>query len=199
MVTAVSVRETPLEAACARRAIGAMFFAVFGGVWLGYYALQVAGPQPLPIGAIALATGLLLALTYRRYRQHRPALVAEPPSPERKRADRVFHIVNVGQWMVIVVAANVLVNLDLSVWVIPLVIGVVGLHFMPLAHVFAYGPHYLTGAALIVLSVAYPLLAPQGPASPVGCLGTGLILWASALWAVTAGAASGRTGQRPAA
>jgi hypothetical protein len=191
------MRETPLEPGRARRAIGAMFFAAFGGVWLGFYTLQVAGPQLLPIGVIALATGVLLALTYRRYRQHRPALLAEPPSPERKRADRVFHIINAGQWVVIVVAANVLVNFGLSVWVIPLVIGVVGLHFLPLARVFAYRPHWVTGAALILLSVAYPLLASQGPASPVGSLGAGLILWASALWAVRGGAATGRVGQRP--
>lgn len=168
----------------ARRAIGAMFFFAFGGAWLGYYTFQVIGKQPGALIAIALATVALLLFAYRCYKQHQPALAAETPSLERKRADRIFNIVNAGQWVVIFVAGNVLVNLGLSNWVIPCIIFIVGLHFLPLAHVFANPPHYITGAALIILAVAYPLLAPRGPVSPVGCLVAGLILWASAFWAV---------------
>lgn len=36
-----------------------------------------------------------------------------------------------------------------------------------------------------MLATAYPLLAPQGPRDAVGCLLAGLMLWASALWAVS--------------
>jgi hypothetical protein len=179
----VLVTPDPIRA---RRAIGAMFYFAFGGAWLEYYGFQIAGKSPVVIVAIALVTAALLFAAYRRYQQHRPALAAVVPSPEQKRADRVFNIVNAGQWVVILVAGNVLVNLGLSSWVIPCVILIVGLHFLPLGYVFANPPHYITGAALIVLSVAYPFLATQGPASPTGCLGAGLILWVSALWAVTA-------------
>jgi hypothetical protein len=170
----------------ARRALGAMFFFAFGGAWLGYYAFQVTGMQPVILASIALISLILIFSAYRRYKQHKPALLAEGSSPQQKKADRVFNIVNAAQWVAIFIVANVLVNLSLSHWVIPAIIFIVGMHFLPLARVFANPPHYVTGAALIVLSVAYPLLAPSGPVSPVGCLGAGLILWASALWAVVA-------------
>jgi hypothetical protein len=176
---------TTLDANRARRAIGAMFYFAFGGAWIEYYAFQVVGKQPVVLVAIALLTLALLVVAYRRYKQNQPALAAAAPSPQQKRADIIFNIVNAAQWVVIFVAANVLVNLGLSSWVIPCVILVVGLHFLPLAYVFANPPHYITGLALILLSVGYPLLAANGPASPVGCLGAGLILWASAIWAVT--------------
>jgi hypothetical protein len=153
-------------------------------VWLSkgadrYYACHQSQTKT------ALATSALIVIAYRRYKQNQPALAAAAPSVRQKTADRVFNIVNAGQWVVILVAGNVLVNLGLSTWVIPCIIFIVGLHFLPLAFVFDNPPHYVTGGALIALSAVYPLLAPGGPASPIGCLGAGLILWASGIWAVT--------------
>jgi hypothetical protein len=174
----------------ARRAIGAMFYFAFGGAWLEYYAFRVVGRHSVVLVAIALVTLALLVGAYRRYKRNQPALAAAAPSPEQKRADRVFNIVNAGQWVVIFVAGNVLVNLGLSSWVIPCVIFIVGLHFLPLGYVFAYPPHYATGLALVALSVGYAFVAEGGPASPIGCLGAGLILWASAIWAVTSNSPS---------
>jgi hypothetical protein len=147
-------------------------------------AERVVGKQPVVFVVLALSTAVLVLLAYRRYKQHQPALAAEAPSLKQKRADRVFNIVNFGQWVVILVAGNVLVNLGLAGWVIPCVIFIVGLHFLPLGCVFASRSHYVTGVALVVLAVTYPLLATDGPTSPIGCLGAGLILWASAGWAL---------------
>jgi hypothetical protein len=61
---------------------------------------------------------------------------------------------------------------------------VVGLHFLPLARLFAYPPHFVTGASLVALALAYPLLAPSGPRSGLAPLGAGMILWCSAAWAI---------------
>jgi hypothetical protein len=184
--TESAVPATVPDANRARRAIGAMFYLAFGGAWLEYYASRVVGKQLVVFVAIALATAALLFLAYQRYRQNQPALAAEAPSLKQKRADRIFNIVNAGQWVVILVAGNVLVNLGLSSWVIPCAIFIVGLHFLPLAYVLGNPPHYVTGIALVVLAVFDPLLAVAGPASPIGCLGAGLILWASAFWALKA-------------
>ncbi|HTA66177.1 MAG TPA: hypothetical protein VK753_11785 [Xanthomonadaceae bacterium] len=170
-----------------------MFLFTFGGLWFELYALGTLGMTPVVPVAIAIATVALLVVAYRRYRQHKPALAAEVPTPGQTRADRVFHIVNAGQWVVIFIVASVLSHLGLSSWTIPAIIFIVGLHFLPLAHAFANPPHYATGASLIVLAVAYPLLAPHGPTDSIGCLGAGLILWASALWAVTGNRSSRRT------
>jgi hypothetical protein len=38
----------------------------------------------------------------------------------------------------------------------------------------------------MTLTGIYPLVAAGGPADPVGCLGAGIILWASAGWALMA-------------
>ena len=65
-------------------------------------------------------------------------------------------------------------------------ISVVGLHFVPLAYVFRYPPHYVLAAALVGYAAAYPQVAAGGPADPVGFLGAGLLLWGSALWSLRA-------------
>jgi hypothetical protein len=62
-----------------------------------------------------------------------------------------------------------------------MIIAVVGLHFLPLAAVMRYRPHYASGLALLLLAVVFPFVANGGPRSGLGPLGAGLILWASAL------------------
>jgi hypothetical protein len=171
------------EAQLAGRATGAMFFFVFGAVWLeGWAAKAEAGvPAFAAIGILALA---LLAVAWSRYRRYAPALAREEQTPERRRAGRVFNIVNAGQWIAIFVLAQVLINLGRGAWIIPMAIAIIGLHFLPLAHVFKNPPHYVTGVAMVAFAALYPLLASGGPTAPVGFLGAGLILWLSAAWAL---------------
>jgi hypothetical protein len=90
----------------------------------------------------------------------------------------------VGQWLVILVAGNVLANTGLGAWVLPMAMAVIGIHFFPLARLFRTPSRYVTGATLIAVAVAYPFIAVQGPADPIGCLLAGVVLWASALWSV---------------
>lgn len=171
------------DAKRARRATGAMFFAVFGGLWLEGWAMGSGASIPTDI-VIALLALSLTWLSYAIYRRHAPALSAAPRTAQDQRAKRVFNIVNVVQWTLIIVLANILARMGLGMWIIPMVIAVIGVHFFPLAYVFANPPHYVTGAALLVFGLAYPALAPLGPVDPVGFLGAGLILWASAAWAI---------------
>ncbi|ODU94327.1 MAG: hypothetical protein BGP23_12295 [Lysobacterales bacterium 66-474] len=185
------------DAARAGRAMGAMVLFPFGGVWIGVYAWRMTAGNPFVMGAVVLAALALGVFAWRRYRRHRPALAAIGPTSRQKRAMRIFHIVNAGQWIAIFVAINILVRVGLPSWEIPCVIAIVGLHFLPLAHVFNYRAHYLAGAALVALAMLYPLLAPHGPADPVGCLGAGLILWASAFLAVTVAGDRGRANDVP--
>jgi hypothetical protein len=102
-------------------------------------------------------------------------------TPVQQRRQRWFHIVNAGQWVMILIVGNVLANLGLGSWVIPAVILIVGLHFLPLAWLFSNTVLYATAAAFIALAGVYPFVASGGPADPVGCLGAGLILWFSAV------------------
>lgn len=188
-----SKEQSAPSATAARRATGAMFFSVFGGAWLMLWAYRSFGATALPSLAIGAITIALFLFCRRRYAQNKGALLLEQDGPAQARVGRIFNIINAAQWIGILVVNNVLINIGLADWVVPAAILIIGLHFLPLAKLFSNPPHYITGAALIALSLAYPRLAPQGPRDAIGCLMAGLILWASALWAVRAGQTNARS------
>ena len=168
------------------RSIGAMIFALFGGAWLAVWN-HLAQPS-LMAGyvIIALLAAALFMFARSRYRRYGAAAVQQVATPEARRRDRWFHIINVGQWVLILIVANVLVNVGLGTWVIPSVVLIVGLHFLPLARLFEYRAHYVTGSAFILLALIAPRVAADGPGDPIICLCAGLVLWASALWGLLA-------------
>jgi hypothetical protein len=165
----------------ASRAFGAMLFSFYGAILLEVWERR-AGAGNVAFAVIALLGCALLAAAYLRYRRFAPTLAAATATPQKKRADRVFNIVNAGQWVLILILGNVLANIGLGHWVIPMGIAIIGLHFVPLAYVFRNPPHYVLAIALIGFATTYPWLAAGGPADPVGFLGAGLLLWLSALW-----------------
>jgi hypothetical protein len=169
------------------RAIGATFFAVFGGVWLALWNYRAAPARLWVHGVIGAGALAIFLLARARYRRYEAAAAGLTESPEQQRRQRWFHIINVGQWVVILIVGNVLANMGLGSWVIAAVILIVGLHFLPLAALFSNPVLYATGTAFILLAVIYPLMAVGGPADPLGCLGAGLILWLSALWGLLRG------------
>ena len=173
------------DPAKAGRSIGAMFFAVFGGLWLGLWA---SDQYPRSVFAILIVVSLTAALfiaAIRVYRRNSSAFTALAQTPETRRRSRYFNLVNGAQWIIIFVVAFVLGQTGLGDWILPSIIFIVGLHFLPLARLFGYGPHYVTGAALILLAITYPFVAHDGPASAFGALATGLILWLSAIVAIS--------------
>jgi hypothetical protein len=172
---------TKLSAARANRAIGAMFFVGFGALWLAVWSQRAFGLRVASLALIAVVAGLLFALAWRQFQRHRSAREADADSPDRRRASRIFNIVNVTQWVAILVVGNVLANVGLKDWVLVSAILIVGIHFFPLAQAFGNPQLNWTGAALIALAILYPVVAPGGAANPVGCLGAGIILWASAI------------------
>lgn len=173
------------NAANAGRVIGAMFFSVFGGAWLAFWASHSFSSKELPLGVIVFTTLILLVICLFLYRRNRHALMLVKNDPRQVRARRLFRMVNLGQWIAIFIISNILVKTGLSDWIIPAVMLVIGLHFFPLAKFFSYRPHYMTGIAMVLLSLGYPFLATKGPNDAIGCLVAGLILWSSALWAIT--------------
>jgi hypothetical protein len=170
----------------ADRAIGAMIFTLFGSLWLEAW-VWFSRPEQWWRYLLVAAGGVgLLAAALRIYRRNRPVDSAPPVSAAERRSSRLFNLINIGQWVVILIGVNVLNNTGLGAWDIPFIIAVIGAHFLPLARVFKRPTHYVTGVALVLFAVAYPFIA-AGPQSTVGPLGAGLILWASALWAILAG------------
>jgi hypothetical protein len=161
-----------------------MFFALFGAVWL-LIADQLAHAHGwIPVGLVIGAALLLFVSALRVFRAQRDALVTLRQSPQSQRVRRQFRAINALQWIVAAVAVAVLHGLGLDVWTVPALMLVVGLHFLPLARVFHYRPHGLTGAVLIATAIIYPLVSPGGPASPIGSAVAGMTLWLAGLWAL---------------
>jgi hypothetical protein len=182
-----SVSSVPL-AARANRAIGAMFFSGFGSAWVCWGDVILRGGADWTL-ALVVTAGLGLAIAaVRQFIANRSALAGQAATPRGRRIARTFHFVNAGQWVLIVVLANVFSNTGLDAWIVPMIITVVGLHFLPLAAIMNYRPHYVSGLALLLLAIAFPIFSSAGPRSGVGPLGAGLILWASAVFALTVGA-----------
>jgi hypothetical protein len=169
----------------AGRAIGAMFLAFFGSGWLIAWCMQAFGASIGILTSIVAGGFAIFFIALRQFRKHRAALYAQA-NPEHKRTRRIFKALNIAQWVSIAIIAVVLSNTGNSKWIPAAIIFVVGLHFLPLAAVFRYRWHYITGSALILLALMYPFLSSAGPASPSGLFGAGVILWVSALWALTA-------------
>lgn len=167
----------------ADRAFGAMILAFFGAAWLEAWCWFAQRGHVVVFALIAVVAIAILVLAWRLHRAN-TIVPAPPQTAQQRRTSRAFHIINAGQWIAILIGINVLNNVGLGRWDLPLAISIVGLHFLALGPVFQRGAHYVTGAAMLVLAGAYPFLVAQGPTSPVGALGTGLILWASALWAL---------------
>ena len=157
-----------------------MFFTLLGGAWLVLGILGGYGMSLVALLLIVTGTLLLLFASLRQFRQNRDAHAAEADSSESKRSGRIFGVVNAIQWTLVFVVATVLARTGHKEWTIPAIILIVGIHFFPLAVAFKVPRHYATGAAMTLLAIFYPLMSSAGPTSPVGCIGAGIILWASA-------------------
>ena len=171
-----------------------MFFIVNGGVWLVVGVLKGYGLSLVALFSIVAVTLWLFLLALRKFRANQVAHAAEANSPESKRAERIFNVVNTIQWSLVFVASVVLIMLRHPEWIIPTIILIVGIHFFPLAAAFKVPRHSATGAAMTLLAIIYPFIASDGPKSPVGCFGAGIILWASAVAALVG---SGQTEDKP--
>jgi hypothetical protein len=161
-----------------------MFFALFGALWLlnADQLAQVRGWIPVALG---LAVTLLLCLAaWRVLRAQRSDMHALRHTPQWQRMRRQFRTINTIQWIVAVTAVLVLRRFKLDAWIVPAIMFIVGVHFLPLARVFRYRPHMLTGAALIVTALLYPMASAGGPASPLGSLIAGVTLWLAGLWSL---------------
>jgi hypothetical protein len=168
------------SAAKASRAIGAMFLSLFGGAWMILWSLEAYDVNWPVIAAVSAVSIGLFLFAWQQFQLNKVAHAAEADSSESKKAGRIFNIINATQWILIFIVAMSLSKLGRPAWIIPAIIFIVGVHFIPLAIGFKVPRHHITGAALILLAVVYPLSAPHGPASPIGCLGAGIILWLSA-------------------
>lgn len=175
----------------AGRSIGAMVLIFFGTAWLVAWSMlrwPTTARRTASLLSIGIFAAALLVGAVHARRADRAALRSQSSREYWRSVRRPFHLINAAQWVLIIVLANILGYVGLAAWIIPMIILVVGVHFLPLARIFAFRLYYATGAAMIVLAVCYPLLARHGPSDPIGCLLSGVILWATGLYMLRASA-----------
>jgi hypothetical protein len=159
------------------RAIGSIFFACFGALWLtlALYAKQVLTVDRVIAVAAGLATLLLAAFWLMRQARRFPRVCEDPAR------SRAFNRINGIQWIVIAAVAFSFARLHIDAYVLSAITAIVGIHLFPLAKLFRYPMHNVTGAVLVLWASASMLLVPAGHLQGTTALGTGIILWLSAV------------------
>jgi hypothetical protein len=159
--------------------MGALFFSGFGALWLG---IGLAAIHRLSIPAVIVLVLLLAALATAALKLLHVASQVSPDlvPNETARIRRVFNRVNTVQWVAVGTVILILNFLQRQVLIAPAIAVIVGLHLFPLARLFHYPAHYMTGVVLIVWSVAVAVSFPSIRIPSISSLGTGLILIASA-------------------
>jgi len=158
------------------RAIGALFFTGFGAIWL---TLALFIRQTLTVGlSLTIATVffalLLTALWLLREAKHFPR------TPENKAIGRTFNRINLMEWIAVAIVAFVFGKLHIDAYVTAAITAIVGIHLFPLARLFRYPMHNVTGAALVAWASLSLLLVPTEHLQGITAIGTGIILWISA-------------------
>ena len=165
------------------RAIGSIFFTGFGAAWilLSLYIREILRVDlAILVGAVAAA--LLLCAVWLMQEAKR-----YPNMPEDPARGRAFTRINAIQWAAVGFVAFTFARLHMDAYVLSAITAIVGIHFFPLARLFRYPMHNVTGATLVLWASASVLLIPAEHLQVITALGTGIILWSSA--AITLGIA----------
>jgi hypothetical protein len=158
------------------RAIGALFFTGFGSLWLllalaARQQLTVAHAAPLAACALLLT---LASLGLKRMGARFPRVADDPAM------GRAFGWINAVQWIAVFAVAFGFSRMHWDAYTPSAITAIVGLHMFPLARLFRYPLHNLTGIVLTAWAIASLYVAPSGALQSTTALGTGALLWTSA-------------------
>lgn len=165
----------------AGRAIGGLFFAGFGALWLYLflYAKELVSFRSVIILLLGFALLLTTAIALFRESKRWPRFPGDP------RQGKVFGWVNAIQWVAVFAVAFSFARLHIEAYMMSAITAIVGMHMFPLARLFRYPSHYLTGAVLTAWAGASALLLPIDQMQSLTALGTGIILWLNAAITMT--------------
>ena len=158
-------------------ALGGVFLSLFGAAWLFGASYRYVGADLPMLSAIAIVSVLIAGWAVATFRSRRAAYSGTNNSAVR----RGLIVVNVVQWAAISGAILLLNLAHHTGWILPCVIAIVGVHFVPLARILQYRGYYFTAAALIFVALFYLLFGDEGQSVALALLATGAILWASAI------------------
>ncbi len=163
---------------------GAILIAAMGSVWmvvaLHHHLLPLALTLLFPLLLVTLGVKLLRAgQGLRELEQPQTAAEVAAERALQKRFTWIF----AAEGIAIFLAVNVLANLGMSVFLMPTIGVIVGLHFLPLAGLYGRSVFYWSGAAQILLCIAFAvtLRANANLLNMVTGAAMGAILWSTML------------------
>ena len=193
--TTEAMQDGKTAEAISGRATGVLFFAGFGSLWLynGISAMHRLNSISLTaIIAICAALAIPAAMLLRSVSKAPHAAGAGPlDSPETK---RTFSRVNVMQWVAIAGAVVLFNAIHKQEFLATVIAFIVGAHLMPLARLFRYSAHYVTGGLLMAWATVIAIGFPGEMMPTVGALGTAAILLGSAVYTLTSAGRAARSG-----
>ncbi|HZL67788.1 MAG TPA: hypothetical protein VFC29_10705 [Candidatus Limnocylindrales bacterium] len=166
------------------RCFGALFFSIFGGLWLLLSAYAFGRLDRLRIGLIAGAVLLFVATAVRLQRRGKEAGTGAFPEEQQKRDDRLFGIVNAVQGLAIFLDLSLLPKTRYGQFSFSIAALIVGLHFFALPPLYRHRANLITGALLTIWAIACALLFRGDAMIAWTALGAGVILWGSSAWAL---------------
>jgi hypothetical protein len=154
----------------------------YATVWAVIGGIVVVGLGIATVVVVVVALGITIAVARAAKKGARRT---RPNRRRRATANRDYLWINLGQFVLLALAALVLVMVG-EVALIPLAACVVvGLHFFPLAWTYDQPQFWATGAAMLVLAAAAIVLVVAtgaGPGASIGlvAIGSAVVLWATA-------------------
>ena len=152
---------------------GIMIMSGFAALW-GVWGLRTVPGVPIVLLLLpVLVSGTLIAFARR--------LPSHASDAARRRVGRVVGWASLGEFIAIALA-NVLLNATGHVGYVPCAIaGIVGVHFLPLAHFLRVPVYYAAGAALITLAAASCGIDDDQTRMLTIRLGAAALLWITCL------------------
>ena len=177
------------------RATGVLFFAGFGSIWLYNGISAMHRLNPISVAAIGVIFAALFVPAGLLLRASSKVTYAnEADSQHSTEAKRTFTRVNILQWTAIV-AALVLFNvLHKQEFLAAVITFIVGAHLIPLARLFCYPAHYVTGGLLMFWATLIAIMLPGEMMPSIGTLGTAAILLGSAAYTLASAGRAARSG-----
>lgn len=161
--------------------IGTIFFVLFGAAWLWLGLYNAGWLRGWMIALIVIVVLLLMVPSAVILRRTAPTVRQSMDVVRKAKIRRVFGVVNGIQWTAVFVASSLLARFHREVLIAPAIALIVGLHMFPLANLFEYGWHHVTGALLVLLAVLATWFDRTAQSmNVIVCVGAGIILWLSA-------------------
>ena len=164
------------------RAIGALILTGFAALWMLFafrFVRRFGWRTLLLIVLITAGMCWSAARQIQRARQMPKPTVATQPIAAERETGREFEIVLALEWIPILVAVIIFNRIRRPDFILPTIALIVGLHFIPLARVFAVPLYYASGIAIMVVAIASFVSKPPARQA-IACIGSGVALWVTA-------------------